>query len=417
MKRIIITAMLALGLSTAGALADTTINVLSINRDTPEWKQLYLNTIKQYNDSHPGVTVKIRFMEDEAFKQKLPTLLQSEAAPDIFFSWSGGNFYEQARQGLLKEIPASTIDEWKKDLSAGGLAALSYEGKYYGAPEAANDVVLWYNKDLAKKVGIDPEKIKTYDDFLDQVKAAKAAGVTPIIVGGQDKWPLHFYYSMFAIRIMGQDGMAATAAGENGGFDNADWIKAGQEFKRLIDLKPFQDGFMGVKYDQATGLWGDGKALFHLMGDWDLGAQRSAASSGGLSDDQLGLIRFPMIEGGKGKITDTFGGASGFVLSKHAPDEAIDFLHDFLGEKVQEQAADNGIYIPTAPGAASHVKDPILKQIAQIGGASTYHQLFLDQFFGSTLGGAVNDASAQLATGDITPEDAAKTLEETRQFQ
>jgi raffinose/stachyose/melibiose transport system substrate-binding protein len=63
------------------------------------------------------------------------------------------------------------------------------------------------------------------------------------------------------------------------------------------------------------------------------------------------------------------------------------------------------------------VKNPILKQIAEIGGASTYHQLFLDQYFGSTLGGAVNDASAQLATGDISPEDAAKTLEDTRQFQ
>jgi ABC-type glycerol-3-phosphate transport system substrate-binding protein len=110
---------------------------------------------------------------------------------------------------------------------------------------------------------------------------------------------------MLAMRIMGQEGMAATAAGDNGGFNNADWIKAGEEFKRLIDLKPLQDGFMGVKYDQATGLWEDGKALFHLMGDWDLGAQRGAASSGGLSNDQLGLIRFPMVEGGKGKITDT----------------------------------------------------------------------------------------------------------------
>ena len=58
-----------------------------------------------------------------------------------------------------------------------------------------------------------------------------------------------------------------------------------------------------------------------------------------------------------------------------------------------------------------------MKQFAAIGGASTYHQLFLDQFFGAELGGAINDVSAQLATGDITPEDAAKMLEETRQFQ
>ena len=270
---------------------------------------------------------------------------------------------------------------------------------------------------MAKKVGVDPKAIKTYDDLLDQVKAAKAAGVTPFVVGGQDKWPLHFFYSFIAMRIMGQEGMAASAAGENGGFNNEDWVRAGKEYLRLIELEPFQDGFMGVKYDQATGLWGDAGSLFHLMGDWDLGASRGAASNGGLKNEQMGVIPFPMVEGGKGKITDTLGGASGFVLTKNAPDEAVDFLKFFMGVKAQTRAAKEAIYIPTVPSAGSEVKDSILKQFADIGGASTYHQLFLDQFFGSSLGGAINDVSAQMATGDITPEDAAKLLEETRQFQ
>lgn len=417
MKHTLTIVALALGFSTGFVQTETKLNVLSINRDTPAWKQLYLDMVAEYNSSHPGVKVELQFMEDEAFKQKLPTLLQSEASPDLFFSWSGGVFYEQAEQGFLHEIPASTIEEWKKDLSAGGLAALSYEGKYYGAPEASQNVAIWYNKDLAAMAGVDPEQIVTWDDFLEQVKTAKAAGITPIVVGGQDKWPLHFYYSFIAMRIMGQEGMAASAAGENGGFNNEDWIRAGKEYQRLIDLEPFQDGFMGVKYDQATGLWGDGKALFHLMGDWDLGAQRGASSTGGLSNEQLGVIPFLAIEGGRGRVTDTLGGASGFVLSKNAPDEAIDFIHYFLGEKAQKKAAEEGIYIPTVPAAGPLVKDPILKQFAEIGGASTYHQLFLDQYFGSTLGGAINDVSAQLATGDITPEEAAKTLEETRKFQ
>ena len=153
------------------------------------------------------------------------------------------------------------------------------------------------------------------------------------------------------------------------------------------------------------------------MGDWDLGAQRNAATNGGLTNEQLGVVPFPMIEGGRGKITDTLGGASGFVLTKNAPDEAIDFLRTFLGEEAQKRAASEGVYIPTVPVAGSLVEDPILKQFAAIGGGSTYHQLFLDQFFGSTLGGAINDVSAQMATGDISPEEAARVLEETRAFQ
>lgn len=399
------------------AHADVTVDVLSINRDSATWKQLYEDIVAEYNAAHDGVTVIVEFMEDESFKQKLPTLLQSDAAPDLFFSWSGGVFYEQADQGFLRALDDTTVAAWKEELSPGGMAALSYNGKYYGAPEASQNVAIWYNKDIAAELGVDPSAIKTYDDLLEMVKVAKAANVTPFTVGGQDKWPLHFFYSMLAMRIMGQEGMAASAAGENGGFANEDWVRAGEEFVKLVELEPFQDGFMGVKYDQATGIWGDGGSLFHLMGDWDLGASRAAASDGGLKDEQLGVIPFPAIEGGKGKITDTLGGASGFVLTKNAPDEAIDFLKFFMGEKAQKRAASEGIYIPTVPSASGLVEDVVLKQFANIGGASTYHQLFLDQYFGSELGGVINDVSAQLATGDVTPQEAAELLEETRAFQ
>ena len=334
----------------AGAVcAETEISVLSINRDDPNWQKMYADLIEEFNGNNPGVTVKVEFMEDESFKQKLPTLLQSKSAPDVFFSFSGGTFYEQAKQGFLQPLDDATVADWKTELSAGGMAALSYQGKYYGAPEAANNVAIYYNIDLAKKVGVDPTGIKTYDDLLAQVKAAKDAGVTPFVVGGQDKWPLHFFYSFLAMRILGQDGMAASAAGENGGFGNEGWVQAGKEFKRLIDMEPFQDGFMSAKYDQATGLWGDGAALFHLMGDWDLLSQRNAASKGGLKNDQLGVIPFPMIEGGKGNGTDTLGGASGFVLGKNAPEEAKAFVKFFLGEKAQTRAAEEGFYIPTVP--------------------------------------------------------------------
>ncbi|WP_421853605.1 ABC transporter substrate-binding protein [Oricola sp.] len=393
------------------------VEVLSINRDDPKWKQLYLDMAAEYEKANPGSEVNITFMEDEAFKQKLPTLLQSDAAPDLFFSWSGGVFYEQAKQGFLRDISDVFDKDWLQTVSQGGVAALSYDGKMYGAPEASQNVAIWYNIDLAKEAGVDPEQIKTWDDFLEQVKTVKAAGLTPITVGGQDKWPLHFYYSFLAMRIMGEEGLAASAAGENGGFNNADWVRAGEEYLRLIELEPFQDGFMGVKYDQAAGLWGDGGSVFHLMGEWDLGAQRAAATDGGLANEQLGIIPFPMVEGGKGAVTDTLGGASGFVATKNADDEAIRFLEHFMGPDAQVRAAKEAIYIPSAPSGAQFVQDSVLAQFAEIGGGSTYHQLFLDQYFGSTLGGAINDASAQMATGDMTPEEAAEFLEETRQFQ
>ena len=417
MKQGLFAAGLAAVMAATPVIAETEITVLSINRDSTPWKGLYDDVVADFNANTPGVTVTIEYMEDESFKQKLPTLLQSASAPDMFFSWSGGVFYEQAEQGFLQALPDDVVAAWQQDLSPGGMAALSHNGKFYGAPEASQNVAIWYNKDLAAQLGVDPTTIETWDDLLAMVQVAKDGGVTPFVVGGQDKWPLHFFYSFLAMRIMGQEGMIASAAGENGGFNNADWVRAGEEYVRFIEMEPFQNGFMGVKYDGATGLWGDGASLFHLMGDWDLGASRGAASNGGLTNDQMGVIPFPMVEGGKGAVTDTLGGASGFVLTAKAEPEAIDFLKVFMGVEAQKRAASEGVYIPTVPSAGGLVEDSILKQFAAIGGASTYHQLFLDQFFGSSLGGAINDVSAQMATGDITPEAAAELLEETREFQ
>ena len=68
------------------------------------------------------------------------------------------------------------------------------------------------------KAGVDGTTIKTWDDLLAAVKKLKAAGMTPIAVGGADKWPLHFYWTHLAMRarrqarLRGGDAVARTAA-------------------------------------------------------------------------------------------------------------------------------------------------------------------------------------------------------------
>ena len=114
------------------------------------------------------------------------------------------------------------------------------------------------------KAGVDGAKIKTWDDLLAAVKKLKAAGVTPIVVGGADKWPLHFYWTYLAVRVGGKPAFDAALRGENGGFAGETFVKAGELFKQLVDLQPFQNGFLGFKNQQAVGYFGDGKAAMTL---------------------------------------------------------------------------------------------------------------------------------------------------------
>lgn len=46
-----------------------------------------------------------------------------------------------------------------------------------------------------------------------------------------------------------------------------------------------------------------------------------------------------------------------------------------------------------------------------------YHQLYLDQALGASVGATLNDVSAELATGEISPKEAAQRVEEARSMR
>jgi len=404
--------ILAALLSTT-AMAKSTISVLRVEPSASAEKDIYAQIAKDYQALHPDVEVKFEYIANEAYKQKLPTLLQSDARPDIFYSWGGGVMRDQFKAGFLKDITGQVSDTWKKTYSSSGIAAFSVDGKIVGAPINAGEVVFWTNMDLAKKAGIDIATIKTWKDFLGAVKKAKAAGLTPIILGGKDKWPVQFYYGYLAVRAAGMAGFESAIAGKDKGFASPDFVRAGAAFKELVDLAPFQPGFMSTTYEQASGSFGDGKAVFDLMGDWEYQGQKDRAlDKKGVTDDHLGLLRFPALDGGKGAATDTFGGINGWLVSKSASKEAVDFLAFMNSDKYQAMAAAQGIFIPTASAASKAIKNSYFKEMADDLNASKYHQIFLDQALGADVGATANDISADLAQGAVSPEDAAKALQD-----
>ncbi|HEX2998362.1 MAG TPA: extracellular solute-binding protein, partial [Anaerolineales bacterium] len=89
-----------------------------------------------YMAAHPNVVIEITVLENEAFKTKLTTVLQSGDPPDIFQSWGGGGFNQQVAAGLLKDITADLDADkaWKDSFAPGALGVYSYGGKNYGVP-------------------------------------------------------------------------------------------------------------------------------------------------------------------------------------------------------------------------------------------------------------------------------------------
>jgi raffinose/stachyose/melibiose transport system substrate-binding protein len=400
----------------ATALADTTVRWLHIEQN-PQIAQWWEEVAAEFEKKNPDVDIQMQFLENEAYKAKLTTILQSDDRPDIFYTWGGGVLHAQIDAGVVKDITDAMRGEWEAELSPTSVRAMTYKDRVYGVPMMVSQVGFWYNKELMQKAGVDPQAIKTWDDLLAAVKKLKEAGVTPLTAGGADKWPLHFYWTHLALRLGGEEAFKAATNGEGDGFASEPFVKAGELMQQLTALEPFQDGYLSFTNQQSAGYFGDGKAAMALMGNWGYQQHITQSASGkGLPDEQIGWFEFPLVEGGKGKPTDTLGGVNGWVVTKDAPPEAVEFLRFFINAEHQREMGRRGYYIPVAKGAEAEMTNPFYKRVAENIAASTYHQIFYDQMLGPSVGRVVNDVSADLAAGNITPEEAAQTVQEAWEF-
>ncbi len=372
-------------------------------------KAYYQSVVDEYMTAHPNVKIEVTILENEAFKSKLTTVMQSGNPPDVFHSWGGGVLSEYAKAGLLQDITKEVKGTAFGDSMAAGVwGVYAADGKQYGAANDMGGVTFWYNKDLLAKVGYNSFPT-TWDDFLVLVGKLKAAGITPISLGGGDKWPAMYYFSYLALRLGGSGAFANLNNGK--GFNDEVFIKAAQMVKQLVDMKPFQDGFLGATYTDQGALMGNGMAAMELMGQWAPIVQKDSSTNKTGLGDKLGCAPFPGVSSGKGAITEVMGGGGGMAIGKNAPKEAVDFLKFlFNKENNSKQASVSGI-IPTVKGAEAGMTDANLKQVKAIVDQCTFFQLYPDQFLAPAVGGALNDSVQTLLAGTATPEQACAAIQ------
>src|SRR6478672_763548 len=153
-------ALVAAGLVFAAGLAaaQTTVKWLHIEVN-PNQVKIWEEVARDFEAKNPGVKVEMQFLENEAYKAKLPTILQSKDRPHIIYSWAGGVLKSQVEAGVLEDLTAPMAD-YKDNLAPAAVNAFTLDGKLYGIPFAQSQVGFFYNKELMAKAGVDGTKIK-----------------------------------------------------------------------------------------------------------------------------------------------------------------------------------------------------------------------------------------------------------------
>jgi glucose/mannose transport system substrate-binding protein len=231
----------------------------------------------------------------------LQNLAKAGKAPDLVTMTTGYSMKPFVDAGLVARLDDLWISErLEKVVPAGIQAVNAFEGHYYSAPlDIHRTNLVWYNKKLLDKHGIDPASLTTLERFFDAAGRLRAGGVgAPIQMA--TTWTT---VQVFEGLMVGQ-GTAAYQDWVNGKIRSASDPRLLQALSALKQYLSFANrDSAGLDWLVALRRVAAGESAFYWMGDWANGDFRAA---GLVYGKDYGVIVAPGTSGLYGASIDAF---------------------------------------------------------------------------------------------------------------
>jgi ABC-type glycerol-3-phosphate transport system substrate-binding protein len=314
-----------------------------------EERAVFMALLEEFKAAHPGLAVEVTNIPFDGLEPKVLTSLATETAPDIA-RVDVAFLPKLAIRDALQPLDGYDIAQLKDQLRPVALSSCVIDGKTYGLPDQVNGLCLFYNRELFRDAGLDPDQPPaTWDDFVTCAEALTnpEAGVFGFGMRNSLWWSLPFIYS-FGGRILTPDNQHCALASEA--------AIAGFQFK--VDLYS--------KYKVEGGAWRSGgirddlgfqnrKYAMIFNGPWAVGG----LTQGGID---FGVALIPA--GPAGRATNVGGNnLVVFSTSKH-PREACELLKFIASKESQAKWANQLGQIPVNTAADAMIdyeKHPYLK--------------------------------------------------------
>lgn len=214
----------------------------------------------------------------------------------------GYTVLDYAAAGVMGDLTETAVKEgWDKSVPAALQKFSVYDGKWVAAPVNVHSVNwLWINKAVMDKIG--GTEPKTFDEFIALLDKAKAAGVIPLALGGQN-WQEATMFDSVVLSTGGPEFYKKAFNDLDEEQLKSDTMK--KSFDNLAKLVTYVDpNFSGRDWNLATAMVIKGDALVQVMGDWAKGEFNAAKKTPGT--DFL-CYRFPGTDGSVVYNSDMFG--------------------------------------------------------------------------------------------------------------
>ena len=338
-----------------------------------------------------GNEVTPNFTESNAFQNNLSQYLQG--TPDDAFQWMAGyrmQFF--AQQGLLVDI-SDVWDEIGDQYSESyKIASTGLDGNQYFVPQSWYPWGLHFRKSMMAEVGLNPEDIYNWDDFMGALSELKAQGLIGFIGTDAGGWEAMGTFDILNARINGYQFHVDLLGGREKWTD--DRVK--EVFRHWEMLVPYMnENVLDLEWDGGRDMLLSRQGGFLMMGSW-FGADFLSVSQEDYDD--LWIVPFPEINPDHAR--DTIDAPiDGFCVAKNGSNndggkDLIKFAGDVEG---MQAMLDTGVPMTSANNNQDTSSyDPFQSQQLAVMNEAKYITQFLDRdtrpdFAGPIVGPAIQD--------------------------
>ena len=183
-------------------------------------------------EEETGYTVDFQ-APGSSYEELMKTKMSANELPDVFTThgWSVAR-YSDYLMPVNDLAFAADIDSQIKSVITDA------EGNMYVLPVDIDIAGIVYNVEALEKANVNPDDIKTWEDFGEACEKIKAAGITPVHIGGKDSWTIGQFFDWAAPSYYITDEASSQAADLKAGTFNTEtweavsglldsWVKAG----------------------------------------------------------------------------------------------------------------------------------------------------------------------------------------------
>ena len=385
-----------------------TIKLLNWEQGGPQY---WDDAVKAFEANYPWITVERESVPFERYYEKEGAYISSKSGPDVMANNVGYELFE--RKDAYLPIN-DRVGPYVKDLISYRSGCLDFDSNKdcYGLPQSFQGNVMYYNRDVLKAAGVDPDNPpQTWEDFGKACDAIKKAGYDCIAMGtghtiaywnfpevaknfwGSEDDMLKFYRG----EIPWTDPMLRGTLEKMAEMSKNGWFQA--DAPTMVMLPDGGNYFMSGKAGFAATIVSD-VLNWKVYGD-------------ALGYDKVGVMLWPVINA-DAPLAKKFSGVEGFVhgvtaWSKH-PDEAFMFVAWLAG------AENANLFLKEAGGQPVNktfdkslvTNSPAFTKIQTIIQDSTLHTGIM--MSGRELD-AISRGFQQIMTNDITVDDWVKLMQ------